>query len=61
MEAFPSGLYHLSHTGSISWHGFAEAIFAAARERGEELVVQQVEAIPPRNIPPLRRARSIHV
>lgn len=45
MEAFPSGLYHLSHTGSISWHGFAEAIFAAARERGEELVVQQVEAI----------------
>lgn len=51
MEAFPSGLYHLAHTGSISWHGFAEAIFAAAREHGEELAVQQVEAIPSSDYP----------
>lgn len=46
MTQFPSGLYHLTHTGSTSWHGFAEAIFARAREYGVKLAVQQVEAIP---------------
>src|SRR5690606_37850035 len=29
-----SGLWHLTATGGTSWHGFAEAIFAAAVERG---------------------------
>ena len=29
-----SGLWHLTATGGTSWHGFAEAIFAGAVERG---------------------------
>jgi dTDP-4-dehydrorhamnose reductase len=30
---FDSGLYHLSSSGATSWHGYAEAIVAAARAR----------------------------
>lgn len=30
---FAGGLYHLSAGGATSWHGYAEAIVAAARER----------------------------
>lgn len=33
-EVFPSGVYHLCHSGVTSWHGFAERIFAEARKRG---------------------------
>jgi len=29
-----SGVWHLTATGSTSWHGFAEAIFAEARAAG---------------------------
>ena len=29
-----TGLWHLTATGSTSWHGFAEAIFAGAHARG---------------------------
>jgi dTDP-4-dehydrorhamnose reductase len=32
-KTFPSGVYHLCHSGETSWHGFAEAIFALARSR----------------------------
>lgn len=46
MEAFPSGIYHLTHTGFTSWHGFAEAIFDMARKNGAELCVKTVEPIP---------------
>jgi len=46
MPDFPSGVYHLAHTGFTTWHGFAEAIFAAARENGAELCVKTVEPIP---------------
>lgn len=46
MEIFPSGIYHFSHQGETSWHGFAEAIFAAAREAGMPLQVKTVEPIP---------------
>lgn len=45
MEAFPAGVYHLANTGFITWHGFAEAIFAAARENGAQLCVKTVEPI----------------
>jgi dTDP-4-dehydrorhamnose reductase len=30
----PDGLYHLAATGETSWHGYAEAIFAAAQAAG---------------------------
>lgn len=30
----PGGLYHLTAAGETSWHGYAEAIFAAARAAG---------------------------
>lgn len=39
---FPSGIYHFCHGGQASWHGFAEAIFAAARLAGIALKVQNV-------------------
>jgi dTDP-4-dehydrorhamnose reductase len=32
-----SGVYHLVNDGSTSWHGFAEAIFALAQQRGEKV------------------------
>jgi dTDP-4-dehydrorhamnose reductase len=31
--AFASGIYHLTASGAVSWHGFAEAILAGATER----------------------------
>lgn len=34
-----AGLYHLAPRGETSWHGFAEAIFRQARERGIELKI----------------------
>lgn len=46
LAQFPSGIYHLCHSGETTWHGFAEAIFAAARGRGLDLKVQTVGAIP---------------
>ncbi|THF62959.1 dTDP-4-dehydrorhamnose reductase [Pseudothauera nasutitermitis] len=44
---FESGLFHLAGGGETSWHGFAEAIFALAREKLPEqpLKVARVEAI----------------
>jgi dTDP-4-dehydrorhamnose reductase len=45
MDAFPSGTYHLAPEGEVSWHGFAEEIFALARRRGLNLKVQRVEPI----------------
>jgi dTDP-4-dehydrorhamnose reductase len=32
-KTFPSGVYHLCHSGETSWHGFAQAIFTLARSR----------------------------
>lgn len=40
---FPSGIYHAVGGGEyVSWHGFAEAIFAQSRAQGEALKVQHV-------------------
>lgn len=41
----PSGTWHLTPTGHTSWHGFAEAIFAGAVERGLLARAPRVEAI----------------
>jgi len=42
--AFPSGVYHATAAGSVSWCGFARAIVAAFGE-GEEFKVKQIAAI----------------
>ncbi len=43
------GLYHLSADGSVSWHGFAMAILAAAEEGGKR--VPRVVPIPSNEYP----------
>ncbi|WP_110665677.1 dTDP-4-dehydrorhamnose reductase [Salinicola halophilus] len=50
---FAPGLYHLAPRGETSWHGFAEAIFAAARDRGETLAItdEGLGAIPTSDYP----------
>ncbi|MCH2547631.1 MAG: dTDP-4-dehydrorhamnose reductase [Alphaproteobacteria bacterium] len=46
MQKFPSGIYHMVNQGEVSWHGFANAIFEAARSHGETLIIKTVEPIP---------------
>lgn len=54
----PGGLFHAAGAGAVSWHGFAERIFALARQRriGAGLRVRAVEAIATADWPtPARR------
>jgi dTDP-4-dehydrorhamnose reductase len=44
-DAAPSGLWHLTPAGHVSWHGFAEAIFEGAVARGLLPRAPRVEAI----------------
>ena len=46
--AFASGIFNLTSAGDTSWHGFAEAIFVAARSSRPEIALQvaHVEPIP---------------
>lgn len=46
MPSFPSGIYHMVHSGETSWHGFAEAIFTKARKHNMPLAIKTVEPIP---------------
>lgn len=49
---FSSGLYHLTATGSTSWHGFAKEIIDVAREKYSlQLRVKTLEAIPSTDYP----------
>jgi len=51
-----SGTWHLTAVGETSWHGFAQAIFAGAVERGLIARVPTVEAIATADYPtPARR------
>ena len=51
-----SGVWHLTATGSTSWHGFAEAIFDAAQARGLLARRPEVDAITTAEYPtPARR------
>lgn len=55
-ENTASGIWHLTATGETSWHGFAEAIFAGAVERGLIRRAPKVEAITTADYPtPARR------
>ncbi|MBU6375170.1 MAG: dTDP-4-dehydrorhamnose reductase [Bdellovibrionales bacterium] len=57
--SFPSGVYHLCHRGATSWHGFAEAIFSRAKDRGVPLKVQHLEKITTEQYPtPARRPKN---
>ena len=54
--AFPSGIYHLCNRSETSWHGFAEGIFRAARDKGMSLKLRSLKAIPSSAYPvPARR------
>jgi dTDP-4-dehydrorhamnose reductase len=50
-EQFPCGIYHMCGAGETSWHGFAEAIFAGARNAGLPLKLQQCLPIPASEYP----------
>jgi dTDP-4-dehydrorhamnose reductase len=41
----PAGIYHLVCSGEISWHGFAEAIFDAAREQKWPIKIKSLKKI----------------
>lgn len=57
-----SGTWHLTTTGETSWHGFAEAIFAAAVARGVLPRAPRVEAITTAEYPtPARRPAYSHL
>lgn len=43
-DVFPSGIYHLCHQECTTWHGFANALFAAARHH-EDFRVSTVNPI----------------
>jgi dTDP-4-dehydrorhamnose reductase len=53
MEVFPAGVYHMATRGETSWHGFAEAIFAEAREAGMDLRIKTVEPVSSLSYPTL--------
>lgn len=46
-----SGIYHFANGGETSWHGFATAIFAEARNRGASLMVKMVKPIATKDYP----------
>jgi dTDP-4-dehydrorhamnose reductase len=50
-EKFPSGVYHCSSRGEVSWYAFAKAIFDMAHDKGILEVVPNVEAIPSTDYP----------
>lgn len=57
-----SGTWHLTATGETSWHGFAEAIFAAAVARGVIPRAPKVEPITTSEYPtPARRPAYSHL
>jgi len=57
-----SGTWHLTVTGETSWHGFANAIFAAAVARGLLPRAPRVEAITTADYPtPARRPAYSHL
>jgi dTDP-4-dehydrorhamnose reductase len=44
-EQVPSGIYHFTNSGIVSWYDFAEAIFAEARQLGIPLKLKTVVPI----------------
>jgi dTDP-4-dehydrorhamnose reductase len=47
----PAGIYNLVCRGEVSWHGFAEAIFKNARERGLPLKIVNLKKIESKDFP----------
>lgn len=50
-ETFPSGIYHLTHAGEVSWYGFAQAIAEGLRGKGCKLKLQELQPIPSSDYP----------
>ena len=48
---FPSGIYHMCGGGETSWHGFAQAIFAGAKNVGLSLKIKECLPIPASDYP----------
>lgn len=44
---FPSGIYHLCHTGVTSWHGFAERIFEKVRGNPSSHIPLRIQRVLP--------------
>jgi dTDP-4-dehydrorhamnose reductase len=58
-ERATPGIYHLTAAGQTTWHGFAEAIVAGMRNRGEPVRVERIEPIQSDAYPtPARRPRN---
>lgn len=57
---FSSGLFHLTSTGSTTWHGFAEAIIDIAADRlALNSIVGKISAIPTTEYPtPAKRPKN---
>ena len=56
---FPSGIYHMCGAGETSWHGFASAIFDAARTNGATLKIKEVKPISSEEFPtPAKRPKN---
>lgn len=49
--ALADGLVHISDRGETSWYGFATAIVAGLRSRGQELAVASISAIDSKDFP----------
>lgn len=47
----PSGVFHLTHAGETSWHGFAQEIFRLARRKNISLCVKAVTPILSKDYP----------
>jgi len=59
MNEFPSGIYHLVNNGYTSWYGFAMKIFELVRQKGAELKLEKVNAIPTSQYPtPAKRPHN---
>lgn len=56
--AFPSGVYHLTNTGSCSWFEFADAILENLEELGAHLKILNLASIPASEYP--TRAKRPH-
>jgi dTDP-4-dehydrorhamnose reductase len=56
MDLFPSGTYHVTPEGEVSWYGFAQEVFRIAHRMGFELKVRRIDPISTDEYPtPARR------
>jgi dTDP-4-dehydrorhamnose reductase len=54
-KTFPSGVYHLCHSGETSWYAFAQAIFALARSHVSGIRCESINPISTAEYPSLAK------